>query len=117
MKVRIDTKLSFEDGIKTYSVNGILVDKLLKYKEEDTIVVIDFSNNKMIREDADKRIEYKFDKNSETLNDLFIKDSGYQIKIPIVTENYRCEGSNCFIQYKLLLEDKVITYEVSWEEI
>ena len=117
MRVKIDTKLIFEDGVKTYNVVGILVDNLLKYKEEDTVVVIDFSNSQMVREDVDKKIEYKFLEKSETLNDLFIKESNYQVKIPIVTDKFCCYDNNCFIQYKLLLENKIITYEVSWEEI
>lgn len=117
MRVKIDTKLRFEDGIKTYEVIGILINNQLKFKEDDTTVVIDFSNCKMIREDNDKKIEYKFLENSETLNDLVLKDNNYLVKIPIVTELFDYGNNNCVIKYSLVLEDKVITYEVSWEEM
>jgi len=117
MRVKIDTKLIFDDGVKTYSVNGIFNNNQIKFIEEDTIVVIDFSNHKMIREDNEKKIEYKFVENSETLNGLFIKNSNYRVSIPIVTDKFSYEDNYCIIRYRLSLEDKVITYEVSWEEI
>lgn len=117
MKVGIDTKLEFEDGIKTYSVVGILTDNQLKFREEDTTVVIDFANYKMIREDNDKKIEYKFLEKSKTLNDLYLKSNNCSFKIPIVTELFDLVDNKCTIKYRLVLEDKVITYVVSWEEM
>lgn len=115
MKVRIDTKLSFEDGVKNHSVIGILADNQLKYKEDDTLVIVDFINGKMLREDDDKKIEYKFIKNSETLNDLVIKKSNYHIKIPILTKVFEFSDSSCFIEYQLVLEEKTVNYKISWE--
>lgn len=117
MKVKIDTKLIFEDGVKTYDIVGILTDRELKFREEDTTVVIDFANYKMIREDNDKKIEYKFLENSETLNDLYLKSNNCSFKIPIVTELFECIDNKCTIKYRLVLEDKVIVYEVCWEEM
>ena len=117
MRVKIDTKLVCEDGVKTYSVVGILIDNQLKFREEDTTVVIDFSNYKMLREDNDKKIEYKFLESTETLNDLFLKSDNCSFKIPIVTELFDCMDNKCTIKYRLVLEDKVITYVVSWEEM
>lgn len=117
MKVRIDTKLVFEDGVKTYNIVGIFANNQLKFREEDTTVVIDFSDYKMIREDNDKKIEYKFLESTETLNDLYLKSSNCSFKILIVTELFDCMDNNCTIKYRLVLEDKVITYVVSWEEM
>lgn len=117
MKVKIDTKLEFQDGVKTYSVVGILIDNQLKFKEDDTIVVIDLVSSKMIREDNDKKIEYKFLESTETLNDLYLKSNNYSVKIPIVTELFDLVDNKCTIKYRLVLEDKIITYLVSWEEM
>lgn len=117
MRVNVDTKLMFGDEVKIHNIAGILTDKELKFKEEDTTVVIDFSNYKMIREDYNKKIVYNFLKDSETLNDLYLKNNNYYFKIPIVTELFDCINNVCTIKYRLVLEDKVITYIVSWEEI
>ena len=117
MRVKIDTKLEFDDGVKTYSVVGILTERELKFREDDTTVVIDFVNCKMLREDNDKKIEYKFLESTETLNDLFLKSDNCSFKIPIVTELFDCMDNKCTIKYRLVLEDKVITYVVSWEEM
>ena len=45
MKVKIDTRLEFQDGFKTYNVIGIFANNQLKFREDDTTVVIDFVNS------------------------------------------------------------------------
>jgi len=117
VKVKIGTKLEFQDGVKTYNIVGIFVNNQLKFREDDTTVVIDFIDFKMIREDNDKKIEYKFLKRTETLNDLYLKSNNCSVKIPIVTELFDLVDNKCTIKYRLVLEDKVINYVVSWEEM
>ena len=117
MKVKIDTKLEFQDGFKTYNVFGIFANNQLKFREDDTTVVIDLVSSKMIREDNDKKIESKFLESTETLNDLYLKSNNYSVKIPIVTELFDLVDNKCTIKYRLVLEDKIITYLVSWEEM
>lgn len=114
MKVKVDTKLSFEDKTICYSGNGIFKDCILKFREKDTLVILDFLNKKMVREDDEKKLEYSFLENTETLNSVLLKSNNYVVSIPIYTDKFNYDNNCCLIEYKLVLENRVINYFVEW---
>ena len=48
---------------------------------------------------------------------MYLKSNNCSVKIPIVTELFDLVDNKCTIKYRLVLEDKVINYVVSWEEM
>lgn len=117
MRVRVSTKLNYEDKTVCYNGNGIFKDNTLKFKENDTLVVIDFLDKKMVREDDEKKLEYKFLENTETLNSVLLKSNNYLVSIPIYTDKFDYKDNYCLIKYRLVLEERDIEYLILVEVI
>lgn len=117
MKVKVSTRLSYEGNTICYSGDGIFNDNVLKFREKDAMVILDFLNKKMVRDDSEKKLEYSFLENVKTLNSVLLKCNSYLVDISIYTIKFLVDGSCCHVCYKLLDEDSVVDYEVRWEEV
>lgn len=117
MKVRVHTVLKTENENKEFSGFGILLNDCLKYIEDDVKVVVILNNQEMIREDNEKKVSYKFLENAETVNDLFLIDYNLTCPISIYTNKFLIESNRCHIEYKLVLDELIVDYQVWWEEV
>lgn len=117
MKVKVKTLLTYDNKEIEHETFGILNKNKLSFVEENNHVFVYLLDKIIIREDKDKRLEYKLEENVETLNDVFIKSSNLSISVPIFTKKFKFNNNSCDIEYKLVLEDSVVNYSLSWEEV
>jgi len=112
MKVKLELKIKTEEETLHFSTSGILENqRILKYIENGVKVILDLKEDKLTRESTDFILQYKFLKNGETLNDVFLKD--YQ---KICTHRLEKKENYYLVEYTLLEENRKVCYEVCWRD-
>lgn len=117
MKVKVHTILNVNNQLKEFEGLGILANNSLQYIENGVKVVLNFIEHKLIREDKEKKISYKFLEKEETENELLLVQYNLRCPISIYTKLFLLNDGLCHIKYKLLLEDEEVDYQIYWEEV
>ena len=110
-KMKIKVSLLNEEKKKEYETMAILHENILKYKEkDDTLVLWDYEENKLIRENTVFRMEYVFDKTKSTTGILEIKELNQKIILSIQTNQLERKKNDITITYKV--EENVFIYHL-----
>ncbi len=117
MKVKLELKIKTEEETLHFSTSGILENqRILKYIENGVKVILDLKEDKLTRENTDFILQYKFLKNGETLNDVFLKDYQKTISLAICTHRLVKKENYYLVEYTLLEENRKVCYEVCWRD-
>ena len=94
-----------------YKTTAILTEDVIKYKSEDnTTEMFDYTNNKLIRENSELRMNYIFDLNKETKGTVFVKDLNRELEVNIKTN--KIERNKNDIEIEFVVEDNTIKYHI-----
>lgn len=110
-KIKINVKLCNKEEKREWNVVGIIQEKILKYKEDDTIVTLDYEKHILNRDNKELKMVYNFKKKQGTIT---IKENNQIIEIPIETKNIKRKGNDIRIEYQI--EDEVFIYQVKEEK-
>lgn len=110
-KIKINVKLCNKEEKREWNVVGIIQEKKLKYKEDDTIVTLDYEKHILKRDNKELKMVYNFKKKQGTIT---IKENNQIIEIPIETKNIKRKGNDIRIEYQI--EDEVFIYQVKEEK-
>ena len=109
-KIKIKVTVTNSEGINIYSSNAIILDNIIKYKENDnTTVIYNYSKNELIRDNKDLKMNYIFDKDKKTIGKIEIKELNKIINLKIQTKelnknkndikvNFQVEGNDFIYQ-------------------
>ncbi len=113
-KIKIIVTIKNEEEDTSYHVNAILQDNILKYQENNhTMVIYNYENNSLVRENKELRMDYLFDVKRKTEGTIQVKELGQSIKLKIKTN--KLERKNNDIEVSFKIEDKEFLYKI--EEI
>lgn len=110
---KLDVLISVKnnDSNIEYKTTAILTEDIIKYKSEDnTTEMFDYTNNKLIRENSELRMNYIFDLNKETKGTVFVKDLNRELEINIKTN--KIERNKNDIEIEFVVEDNTIKYHI-----
>lgn len=94
-----------------YKTTAILTEDIIKYKSEDnTTEMFDYTNNKLIRENSELRMNYIFDLNNETKGTVFVKDLNRELEVNIKTN--KIERNKNDVEIEFVVEDNTIKYHI-----
>ena len=110
-KIKINVKLCNKEEKREWNVVGIIQEKILKYKEDDTIVTLDYEKHILKRDNKELKMVYNFKKKQGKIT---IKENNQIIEIPIETKNIKRKGNDIRIEYQI--EDEVFIYQVKEEK-
>ena len=110
-KIKINVNLCNKEEKREWNVVGIIQEKILKYKEDDTIVTLDYEKHILKRDNKELKMVYNFKKKQGTIT---IKENNQIIEIPIETKNIKRKGNDIRIEYQI--EDEVFIYQVKEEK-
>ncbi len=110
-KIKINVKLCNKEEKREWNVVGIIQEKKLKYKEDDTIVTLDYEKHILKRDNKELKMVYNFKKKQGKIT---IKENNQIIEIPIETKNIKRKGNDIRIEYQI--EDEVFIYQVKEEK-
>lgn len=113
-KIRIKTIIKNSHQKETNTVNAILIDDILKYKEKDnTVVIYDYKANTLLRENNKLRMNYNFNNHHKTTGSLTIKELNSTTSINIKTNHIKRKDNDIVIKYQI--DDEEFLYQI--EEI
>ena len=110
-KVELFVTIKNNDKKKEYKTIGIIQDEIIKYREDnDTIVVFDKNNNKLIRENKEYSMNLLFDINNNTTGIIKIHEFNKEVIININTNKIEKEKDRLLLEYKI--DDEIFEYIV-----
>lgn len=110
---KLDVLISVKsnDSNIEYKTTAILTEDIIKYKSEDnTTEMFDYTNNKLIRENSELRMNYIFDLNKETKGTVFVKDLNRELEVNIKTK--KIERNKNDVEIEFVVEDNTIKYHI-----
>lgn len=110
-KVKINVKLYNKEEKRVWNVVGIIQEKILKYKEDDTTVTFDYEKHILKRDNKELKMVYDFKENQGTFT---IKENNQIIEIPIETKKIKRNVNDIIIEYQI--EDEIFIYQVEEEK-
>lgn len=109
IKVLVHIKNSEEE--KTQETNAILQDNTIKYKEDETsLVIYNYKENKLIRETNELRMTYQFEEGKTTTGNITLKDLNKEINIEIYTKKIIKKENNIEIEFEI--EKNLFLYRI-----
>ena len=112
--INIKVTIQNEEDLTEFNTQAILQDNLIKYKEDDsTMVIYDFQNNTLLRENSDLKMNYSFSVGKKSDGVIEIRDLKRQIPIEINTKSIEHNKNNLLVEF--LIENKEFIYKI--EEI
>ena len=113
-KINIKVTIQNEENTTTCQTQAILQDNLLKYQEEeDTMVIYDYENNTLLRENSELKMNYSFSRGEKTTGEIIIKELKRRMPIEINTKSIEKEKNNILVEF--LIDNQTFIYKV--EEI
>jgi len=104
IKVNLLVKSCLRNEKKEYNIRGIYSDKIIKYMEQDTLMIIDLKNYTLERSNNDYKINFDFKKNKVYLNEddrnftldidlieIKVLDNYFKVKYKIVDDCFELE--------------------------
>lgn len=115
MKKIVKTKIKSNDEIKHYESKAIKVNNRLKYKEDDTIVVLEINEPNLVlkRENKECLYTFNFDINNSYL-EFNLNENNYNFKLDFKTKKITITKNVIEVIY--ILEDIEYNYTVNIEE-
>lgn len=113
-KIKALIRIKNDDTKEELKTIAIIQNNILKYKEKDnTTMIIDYQNNKLLRENNNIKLEIPFSLNNKTIGTINLKDMNKTLNIEIETTKIEKKNNDIEIEYKI--EEKVFLYHM--EEI
>ena len=106
IKVNLLVKSCLRNEKKEYNIKGIYSNKVIKFIEDDTLMVIDLNNNTLERSKDDYKIKLDFKNNLAT-----ISQDNININIDINVLNIKVLDDYFYVKYKL--EFDYFEFEIS----
>ena len=122
-KIIINSKIKSSDGIEIIKDKmAVFKDGLISYKENDLMVSIKLSKNKVTvkRENDEYKITLKFDSVNETTSEYVIKDINLKINILIKTKRLSVGDNKINIKYDLFMNKEfsdTFDYTLEWSDL
>ena len=112
--INIKIIIKNKDDFRKEKAKAILLDKKLKYQENDqTKVNFNYTNNELLRENQKIKMKYLFSEQKETKGIIYLKDLKKYIDIPIKTNKIKRNNNSIYIEY--MINNNKYYYEI--EEI
>lgn len=100
--INIKTIIKNQDEVRKEKTKAILLDKKLKYQENDqTKVNFNYTNNELLRENKEIKMKYLFSEKKETTGTIYLKDIKKNIDIPIKTSKIKRKNNSIHIEYTI----------------
>ena len=110
-KIKIIVTIKNEEEDTSYNVNAILQDNILKYQENNhTMVIYNYENNSLVRENEELRMDYLFDVERKTEGTIQVKELGQSIKLKIKTNKLERKNNNIEVNFNI--EGKNFLYKI-----
>ncbi len=106
-KINIRVSITNQIETKTKEMVGTLSDQLLKYRENDLTVILNYEKDILTRENKDYKIKYDF-KNDK--GSIHLKDNSFDVMIPIKTIKKERKNNDIKIEYQI--EEESFLYQI-----
>lgn len=111
-KINIKVSIKNNEKEEQYETIAIIQDNILKYQEKDnTIVIFNYDENTLTRENNELLLKYRYSDISE--GTIYIKELDREIKVNIKT--IKLERKENDIKINFMIENNIFLYEI--EEI
>ncbi len=110
-KIRMKVGITNQNEKQTIQVSAIFQDDILKYKENDTRVILDYTKHILIRENDNYKMIFHFNDNQGT---IITKENNISIDIPIKTNKIERKEKDIIIEY--IIEEEKFLYQVEEEK-
>ncbi|MBR2678781.1 MAG: hypothetical protein IKE63_05130 [Bacilli bacterium] len=101
-KIDIEVTIKNSETTDSYKVKAIVQDNSIKYKEpDDTTVIFDYVENKLIRENDLMKMIYYFNEKSSEDSIILIKDYNRHINLNIITDRIRRKDNDLEIEFEI----------------
>ena len=110
-KMKLKIELSSKEEKRTWKVIGIIQEKILKYKEDDTTVTLDYKKHILKRDNKELQIVLYFKMNQGLIT---IKENNQRIEVPIETKRIEIKNNDIRIEYQI--GDEFFMYQVEEEK-
>lgn len=115
-KKEIEVVLKTPDDLIKINTLAIITKDVIKYRDNDMLVVIKQKNDKVLltRENNEYQLKLEFEKNKKTLGNYLLKDNNMLLELEILTKNLEIDKKTIYIIYELY--DEIREYKVSVKE-
>lgn len=109
-KIKIKVQIKNSTTNNKYEVDAILQDEIVKYKEEDnTKVIFNYKENKLIRENSELKMIYDFNNNTGVIT---VKELERDLKVDINTKKIKKKENDIEIVFEIEEEFKYRIEEI-----
>lgn len=113
-KININVTITNPDEKTNFKTPAIISDGFMKYREpNNTLVIFNYEEKKLTRENEELKMNYIFDKEQETTGSIYIKDIKNNIALKIKTNKIKIDNNDIDIDFNI--EDNNFNYRI--EEI
>lgn len=115
-KKEIEVVLKTPDDLIKINTLAIITKDVIKYRDNDMLVVIKQKNGKVLltRENNEYQLKLEFEKNKKTLGNYLLKDNNMLLELEILTKTLEIDTKTIYIIYELY--DEIREYKVSVKE-
>lgn len=112
-KIRVKITIQNEEVDTSYETTAILEENKIKYVEKNqTLVIYNYEENTLIRENDKLRMQYSFQEGKKTEGQIEIKEYQKTINLPIITKKIEKKDQEIEIKYQVENQDFLYKIEV-----
>lgn len=112
-KIKALIRIKNNETTEELETIAIIHDNILKYKDNDTTMIMNYNELKLIRENNEIRINYPFSLKKKTIGTIELKDLNQTIEVNIKTNKIKINNNDIEINYTI--DNQNFIYQV--EEI
>lgn len=115
-KKEIEVVLKTPDDLIKINTLAIITDDVIKYRDNDILVVIKKEQAKILltRENNEYQLKLEFQNNKKTIGNYLLKDNNIMLELEILTKNLKIDKETIYIVYELY--DEIREYRVCVKE-